>query len=881
MTSYVLDGADPRTRPVTFAFNGGPGSSSVWLHLGLLGPRRVVMGDVGALEPPPYDLVDNPESLLAVSDLVFIDPMSTGYSRAVEGGKPGDYHGYQRDIESVGELIRLWTSRNKRWMSPKFVAGESYGTLRGAALAEHLQARYGMYLNGLVLISQRSRPVSIDFEKQRNDRAHALYLPTYAAIAHYHGKHGRRSLRSRPRRGRGVCRPRLPVGAVPRRPADDGRARRGGGDAGPALRADGGLRRPRRPAHRALALLHRAAARRAPLRGPSRRAASPGRPRAPSPRTWTPTRRTTRSPGPYAAAWNHYVRDELGYGNDLHYEQISRLVHPWSFKDFEGRPIDVSPQLERAMRQNPHLEVHIAYGYYDGATPHFAAEDVFAHLQLPADRSRQHRARLLRGGPHDVRPRAVARAAEQGPGGIRGEELRPRHVDSMSTMNDAQPGPSETHGPDGIQLSTERRERRWHAGADPADPAADRDGDPPRSPRRAAAHHGAPVPARRHARARQRDDLLRPAGELEIIDTLLDELLIIVSTGQPLNRDAVERSISMLRGQTAERPADVLTMNIVSSRGRTIRPKTLNQKRYVDAIDEHTVVFGIGPAGTGKTYLAMAKAVAALQAKQVNRIILTRPAVEAGERLGFLPGTLNDKIDPYLRPLYDALHDMVSPETIPRLMASGTIEVAPLAYMRGRTLNDAFIILDEAQNTSSEQMKMFLTRLGFGSKMVVTGDITQVDLPGGTRSGLRVVRDILEGVEDVHFAELTSHDVVRHRLVSAIVDAYERDEVRAEAAQPGRGDDRDGEPAAARDPRRGHRRRRTPRRHRRPAREHRRPQRDRRRASTSSSCWPARSTSWSRCGCTRRPTSASSSSTRRPWRCSTCSGWTCPGPPTS
>ncbi|EWT03436.1 PhoH family protein [Intrasporangium oryzae NRRL B-24470] len=270
-----------------------------------------------------------------------------------------------------------------------------------------------------------------------------------------------------------------------------------------------------------------------------------------------------------------------------------------------------------------------------------------------------------------------------------------------------------------------------------------------------------------------------PSGELEIIDALLDELLEIVSTGQALNRDAVERSISMLRSQTHERPADVLTMNIVSNRGRTIRPKTLNQKRYVDAIDQHTIVFGIGPAGTGKTYLAMAKAVAALQAKQVNRIILTRPAVEAGERLGFLPGTLNEKIDPYLRPLYDALHDMVSPETIPRLMASGTIEVAPLAYMRGRTLNDAFIILDEAQNTSSEQMKMFLTRLGFGSKMVVTGDITQVDLPGGTRSGLRVVRDILEGVEDVHFAELTSNDVVRHRLVSAIVDAYERDDVRA------------------------------------------------------------------------------------------------------
>jgi phosphate starvation-inducible PhoH-like protein len=218
----------------------------------------------------------------------------------------------------------------------------------------------------------------------------------------------------------------------------------------------------------------------------------------------------------------------------------------------------------------------------------------------------------------------------------------------------------------------------------------------------------------------------------------------------------------------------VLTLNILSTRGRTIRPKTLNQKRYVDAIDEHTIVFGIGPAGTGKTYLAMAKAVQALQAKRVNRIILTRPAVEAGERLGFLPGTLTEKIDPYLRPLYDALHDMIDPESIPRLIAAGTIEVAPLAYMRGRSLNDAFIILDEAQNTSPEQMKMFLTRLGFGAKMVVTGDVTQVDLPAGTQSGLRIVRGILEGIEDVHFAELTSSDVVRHRLVSEIVDAYSR-----------------------------------------------------------------------------------------------------------
>jgi len=252
------------------------------------------------------------------------------------------------------------------------------------------------------------------------------------------------------------------------------------------------------------------------------------------------------------------------------------------------------------------------------------------------------------------------------------------------------------------------------------------------------------------------------------------ELLELIEKGETLTADSVRRTVGMLEEGTTERPAEVLTLNILSRRGRTIRPKTLGQKKYVDAIDAHTIVFGIGPAGTGKTYLAMAKAVQALQAKQVTRIILTRPAVEAGERLGFLPGTLYDKIDPYLRPLYDALHDMIDPDSIPRLIQNGTIEVAPLAYMRGRTLNDAFIILDEAQNTTPEQMKMFLTRLGFGSKVVVTGDVTQVDLPGGTTSGLRVVREILDGVEDVYFLSLTSADVVRHRLVSDIVDAYAR-----------------------------------------------------------------------------------------------------------
>jgi phosphate starvation-inducible protein PhoH and related proteins len=270
---------------------------------------------------------------------------------------------------------------------------------------------------------------------------------------------------------------------------------------------------------------------------------------------------------------------------------------------------------------------------------------------------------------------------------------------------------------------------------------------------------------------------------------VFDELIALLGTGQALRPDSVRRVIGMLRSGEAERPADVLSLDILSRRGRTIRPKTLNQKRYVDAIDMHTIVFGIGPAGTGKTYLAMAKAVQALQTKQVNRIILTRPAVEAGERLGYLPGTLSEKIDPYLRPLYDALHDMVDPESIPRLMASGTIEVAPLAYMRGRTLNDAFVILDEAQNTTAEQMKMFLTRLGFGSKIVVTGDITQIDLPGGAPSGLKIVREILDGIEDVHFSNLTSSDVVRHRLVGNIVDAYERwDATRQPAAgQPGAG----------------------------------------------------------------------------------------------
>ena len=268
------------------------------------------------------------------------------------------------------------------------------------------------------------------------------------------------------------------------------------------------------------------------------------------------------------------------------------------------------------------------------------------------------------------------------------------------------------------------------------------------------------------------------------LENLFGELMVVIRSGNVLTVDAVARSIAMLESKPVDHPAEVLSLNIVSNRGRSIRPKTANQKRYVDAIEDHTITFGIGPAGTGKTYLAMAKAVSALQAKKVNRIVLTRPAVEAGEHLGFLPGTLNEKIDPYLRPLFDALHDMIDIETIPRMMQSGIIEVAPLAFMRGRTLNDAFIILDEAQNTTPEQMKMFLTRLGFGSKMVITGDVTQIDLPNGQHSGLRVVRDILKGIDDIAFLELTAEDVVRHRLIGDIVKAYDKFDEAKQALRP-------------------------------------------------------------------------------------------------
>ncbi len=263
-------------------------------------------------------------------------------------------------------------------------------------------------------------------------------------------------------------------------------------------------------------------------------------------------------------------------------------------------------------------------------------------------------------------------------------------------------------------------------------------------------------------------------GDQSAIETgqrVVLELAELIKQGVSPDRKMVTESIRML--ESDQIPSKVLGAGSIQTPAKTVRAKTLGQKQYLQAIDDHTITFGIGPAGTGKTYLAVAKAVSALYRKQISRIILTRPAVEAGERLGYLPGTLSEKIDPYLRPLFDALQEMLEPDATAKLMESGVIEVAPLAYMRGRTLNDSFIILDEAQNTTAEQMKMFLTRLGFGSKMVVTGDVTQVDLPTG-KSGLDVATSILSDVSDLHIAKLSSKDVVRHELVTRIVDAYDR-----------------------------------------------------------------------------------------------------------
>ena len=387
LTSYVLDRADgatgPNERPVTFAFNGGPGSSSVWLHLGLLGPRRVVMGDAGALLPPPYGIADNSETLLKHSDLVFIDPVSTGYSRAFKGEKTKDFHGYSADIESVAEVIRLWTTRSGRWLSPKYLCGESYGTTRAAGIARYLQERAGLYLNGLVLISAFLDGGSVRFTPG-NDNAYVNYLPTYAAIAHYHGKHGDRPLRDvlaeAERYATGEYRRVLGLGA---RISADERA------AAIAKVAELTGLSPGyvdavdlRPEHvRFLTEL---------LRGEHKTVGRidgrfTGWDSDYGHERWTTDPSMDAVTGPYSAALNHYVRAELGYSSDLLYEVLTDRVRPWSYKEFEAQHLEVLGKLGEAIRVNPHLRVHVACGYYDAATPYFAAENDIAHLAIPPE----------------------------------------------------------------------------------------------------------------------------------------------------------------------------------------------------------------------------------------------------------------------------------------------------------------------------------------------------------------------------------------------------------------------------------------------------------------------------------------------------------------
>lgn len=382
VTAYTLDDADPLTRPVTFAFNGGPGSSSVWLHLGLLGPRRVLMGDAGALLPPPYGLADNAESLLAHSDLVFIDPVSTGYSRVVEGGKPAEYHGFQRDLESVGELIRIWTSRNGRWMSPKYLAGESYGTLRASALAAYIQRRFGMYLNGIMLISSVIDMATIRFT-EGNDLPAALYLPTYAAIAHYHGLHGSRPREEVLAEATALAARDYPYGLAQgtRLPAEERgdlvrRVARLTGLAETYVNQVN-LRIEHMRFFRELLRNRGQVVGRLDARFVGYEAEDGG-----EHPTFDPS--NVAIGGPYGSALNHYLHAELGYHSDLPYEILTDRVQPWSYSEFEGRHVTVTSMLSEAMRHNPHLRVYLACGYYDGATPYFAAEYAFAHLDVPA-----------------------------------------------------------------------------------------------------------------------------------------------------------------------------------------------------------------------------------------------------------------------------------------------------------------------------------------------------------------------------------------------------------------------------------------------------------------------------------------------------------------
>ncbi|MEV4145443.1 peptidase S10 [Amycolatopsis sp. NPDC049691] len=384
ITSYTLDDADPGTRPVTFAFNGGPGSSSIWLHMGLLGPRRVLSGDVDDLVPPPYGLADNPESLLAHSDLVFIDPVSTGYSRVSGGEETKDFHSFKGDIESVGEVIRLWVSRHQRWLSPKFLAGESYGTLRAAGLAAHLQERHGLYLNGLLLISSVLDLGTLRFT-EGNDLPYSLYVPTYAAIAHYHGLHGERPLDDVLADAEDFAAKDLPyVLSRGARLSTQDRA-----EAVATLASLTGLTE---------SYVDRVNLRIEHVRFFTEllrdRGLTVGRMDGRF-TTWEPDGgrehmsddpSISRVIGAYAAAFNHYVRAELGYASDLPYELIHEdTFKAWSYSDFEGRSVSVVDSVSAAMRANPHLRIHVAFGHYDGATAYYAAEHVLAHLQIPEE----------------------------------------------------------------------------------------------------------------------------------------------------------------------------------------------------------------------------------------------------------------------------------------------------------------------------------------------------------------------------------------------------------------------------------------------------------------------------------------------------------------
>jgi carboxypeptidase C (cathepsin A) len=384
VTAYVADIAgDAARRPVTFAFNGGPGSSSVWLHLGLLGPRRVLSGDVGAMTPPPYGIADNAQTLLEHSDLVFIDPVSTGYSRVVKGEKPGEFHGYGGDIQSVGEVIRLWTTRNGRWMSPKYLCGESYGTTRSAGLTRYLQERYGLYLNGVALISS-----VLDFGSLRfsggNDDPYVLYLPTYAAIAHYHGRHGDRPLADVLAEAEEFAQQDYPraLARGTRLTAEERAAAAGRLAALTGLSADFVDRVNLRPEHiRFLTELLRD--RRLVVGRIDGRFTGwdtdYGRAQ------WSEDPSMSAITGPYAAALNQYVRGELGYASDLPYEILTDRVRPWSYAEFENQYVYVADKLAAAMRANPHMRVHVACGYYDAATPYFAAQHAFAHLEIPPE----------------------------------------------------------------------------------------------------------------------------------------------------------------------------------------------------------------------------------------------------------------------------------------------------------------------------------------------------------------------------------------------------------------------------------------------------------------------------------------------------------------